>query len=374
MKLFIRANQFKGGSLQVANSLLKELILFPENEYVVLISEQLKKQLENVSFPANFHFVDSPIRTTFLKTAILEAKISNKIERDFAPDCVLTTSGPSYWRSKAPHVMGYNLPHHIYRDSPYFYDLSLPLKFRWFIKRTVHRYFFSTEAELLFVQTDDVNERLKRFVHKQNVYTISNTFNQSFVDKLKYPPKLNSKTNGEIRLLTVCAFYPHKNLQIINKIVPLLKSRGYQHVKFVTTLQSQIFEEQFGKNDQILNAGPVSISECPSLYEECDYMFLPTLLECFSASYAEAMIMEKPILTSDLGFAKTVCKEAAVYFDPIDPVDVTNKIIELINDESKQKSLIEKGKSQMLNFATSKERTAKILDLCKLAVQSNIKK
>lgn len=374
MKLFIRANQFKGGSLQVANSLLKELIQFPDNEYVVLISEQLKKQLANVVFPANFHFIDSPKRTKFLKTVLLEAKISDKIERKYKPDCVLTTSGPSYWRSKAPHVMGYNLPHHIYRDSPYFDDLSLLLKFRWFIKRTFHRYFFSTEAELLFVQTDDVNDRLKRFIHKNNVYTISNTFNQSFVEKAHFPLKLNPKTNGEIRLLTVCAFYPHKNLQIINQIIPLLKLKGYGHVKFVTTLQPQIFEEKFGHNEQIINVGPVSIAECPSLYDECDFMFLPTLLECFSASYAEAMIMEKPILTSDLGFARTVCHEAAVYFNPIDPADVTNKIIDLINDKAKQQWLIEEGKSQMLNFATSKERTAKILDLCEKAIQTKIKK
>ena len=49
--------------------------------------------------------------------------------------------------------------------------------------------------------------------------------------------------------------------------------------------------------DWLLAVGGVDIRECPSLYEQCDFMFLPTLLECFSASYAEAMKMRRPILT-----------------------------------------------------------------------------
>ena len=55
-------------------------------------------------------------------------------------------------------------------------------------------------------------------------------------------------------------------------------------------------------------------------------MFLPTFLECFSASYAEAMLMKKPIITSNLGFAQNVCKDAAVYFDPCNPEDIIDKI------------------------------------------------
>ena len=57
--------------------------------------------------------------------------------------------------------------------------------------------------------------------------------------------------------------------------------------------------------NRIINVGPIKSAECPSLYSECDIMFFSTLLECFSASYAEAMIMKKPIITTDMGFAHT---------------------------------------------------------------------
>ena len=85
--------------------------------------------------------------------------------------------------------------------------------------------------------------------------------------------------------------------------------------------------------DTIINVGPIRIEEAPSLYKECDAMFLPTLLECFSASYVESMKMEKPILTSDMGFAWTVCNNAAIYFDPMDANDIAAKIIELFNSK-----------------------------------------
>lgn len=94
-------------------------------------------------------------------------------------------------------------------------------------------------------------------------------------------------------------------------------------------------------------------------------MFLPTLLECFSASYAEAMVMKKPILTSDLGFAHTVCKDAAVYFDPDDANDVAEKIIGLINSPEKQAELISKGTAQLGQFGSAEHRAIKILELCK---------
>ena len=94
-------------------------------------------------------------------------------------------------------------------------------------------------------------------------------------------------------------------------------------------------------------------------------MFLPTLLECFSASYAEAMVMKKPILTSDLGFAHTVCKDAAIYFDPDNAYDVADKIISLMNSPEKQAELISKGTVQLQQFGTAEDRAIEVLKACK---------
>ena len=179
------------------------------------------------------------------------------------------------------------------------------------------------------------------------------------------------RNGNEVRLLTLSAFYKHKNFEIIPKTLASLHSKGVDNVKFVVTLPADRFKEAFGEHPSpnIINVGFVPTLEGASLYKECDYMFLPTLLECFSASYAEAMVMKKPILTSDLGFAHTVCKNAALYFDPDDADDVADKIITLIHSPQLQAELIEKGTRQLCQFGSAEQRAVKILELCKQIVK-----
>lgn len=362
------ATQFKGGSLQVVISLLNEFKKFTENEYFAIVSESLSKQMDKSRFPSNYTFFDYPFSgpTTFLNTRE-RASILSKIEDQVKPDCIITTSGPIYWHAKAPILMGYNLPNNIYEDSPFFKMITRKKRFKWWYKKQVHRYYFKRDATAYFVQTDDVNERLRKYVNSDQVYTISNTFNNFFLNRKSFPNKLPENKNGEIRLLTISTFYPHKNFEIIKPLIKELDKRGFNNVKFVLTLGHEHYSRIFGDSykERVINLGAVPSIECPSLYEECDYMFLPSLLECFSASYAEAMIMEKPILTSDLGFATTVCKDAAVYFNPIDAVDIADKIEEFVKSPKLQTELIKKGKKQLSQFGNAEDRARQVLELCK---------
>ena len=72
----------------------------------------------------------------------------------------------------------------------------------------------------------------------------------------------------------------------------------------------------------------MDISECPSLYRQSTFAFQPTLLECFTATYPEAMRSGKPIVTPDLEFARGLCGGAAVYYD----AERTDKIISLCKE------------------------------------------
>lgn len=362
------ATQFKGGSLQVVISLIQEFKKFSENEYHVIVSESVSKQVDITSFPNNFNFYNYPYSgpiTIYNKRN--RSKCLTTIEAKVNPDCIISTSGPLYWHAHAPVLMGFNLPNNIYEDSPFFKMLTLKKRFKWWYKKQIHRYYFKRDATAYFVQTDDVNWRLRKYVGSKEVYTISNTCNSFFIDRQKYPNKLPEKQDGEIRLLTVSTWYPHKNFEIIKPVLNELKKRGLTNIKFILTLSKEHYSRIFGAEyaDKVINIGPIPSAECPSLYEECDYMFLPTLLECFSASYAEAMIMEKPILTSNLGFATTVCNDAAMYFDAVNPTDIADKIELLIKNPTLQKELIKKGKKQLSQFGTAEERALQILELCK---------
>ncbi|MBO4620700.1 MAG: glycosyltransferase [Victivallales bacterium] len=373
MRLLVMAIQFKGGSLQGVVSILRELVKFPEHEYHIVLSKEVKQQLQGIDFPEYMRFYDLPYRCgNRTLNLFLNRAFFNHLERTVHPDCVLCTSGPMYWKSKAPCLMGFNLPHHIYRESPYFKTITFAAQIRRFLRQTVHRLRFRREGTAFFVQTDDVNERLRKYIGCDKVYTVPNTYSVSYRNIEEFPAKLPPRQPGELRCLTISAYYPHKNLGIIRKVVDVLKSRGHENFKFVVTLPAEYYERLFGEGYRasILNVGFVPSREGPSLYQECDFMFLPTLLECFSASYAEAMVMRKPILTSDMGFAHCVCKDAAIYYNPVDANEIADKLIALANDQSLQESLVAKGTQLLTQFGTSLDRVQGILRLCENLAKS----
>lgn len=367
MKLMIMAVQFKGGSLQGVVSIIRELVKFSENEYHIVISKEVKKQLDGIFFPDNFKFYDLEYKTSNRTINLfLNRHAFSVLEERIRPNCVVCTSGPMYWTPKSLCLMGYNLAHHLYLDSPYFYTIGAAAKIRWFLRRKFHRFYFRREGDAFFVQTDDVNERLRKYINREEVYTVPNTYSVSYRDVETYPNKLGARKMNEIRCLTISAYYPHKNLGVIRPVVDELIRRGYANVKFIVTLQAEHYHSLFpaSYHENVINVGFVPSKEGPSLYEECDIMFLPTLLECFSASYAEAMVMGKPIVTSDMGFAHTVCKDAALYFDPVDVMSIVDRLLLLINNDSLREELVEKGRKQLAQFGTSEDRAKEILRLC----------
>lgn len=368
MKLLINtATTLKGGGIQVAKSLIEECKKFNEHTYYVILGNALAKLIETDTFPDNFYFYKIHYRpATRIFSLKSRTDFFEKIEKSICPDMVFTTSGPAYWRPKAPHLVGFNIPHHIYPESPYFSKISRYRRLRWAGRKTITKYFFQNDSDAFVVQTDDVNHRLRDLFKIKAVYTVPNTCSAYYYDPKQFPNKLPKNNGDEYRLLTLSAWYLHKNLDIIPCVIDSLPEKIRQRVRFVLTLPKMVFEKEFPIKIRryIENVGPLSVKEGPSLYKECDALFLPTLLECFSASYPEAMAMGKPILTSDMGFARSICKDAALYFDPMDPKDIAVKINALVKSKKIQNELVEKGKNRLQSFCSAQSRAEKYLQLC----------
>ncbi len=195
-------------------------------------------------------------------------------------------------------------------------------------------------------------------------FTVSNTYNRDVFKKDDTP---KTERGNEFKLLSLCSPYPHKNLTIINQVVEELEriESGIDFL-FILTIDKKSFDSMFSDKAKkyIRNIGPVSIEDCPGLYQDCDAIFLPTLLECFSANYPEAMVMKRPILTSDLPFARCVCKDAAIYFDPMNPKDIATRLIDLAKSPNLYKSLVIKGLHVLEDIPSSSDRAKQYLSIC----------
>ncbi len=375
MKIVINtSHQRFGGAVQVALSFIYECIKFNEHQYFVLVGPGVKKSLNEDDFPANFHFQYFDFGIIDFWTTIKINSTLQKVEREIKPDAIISTSGPTYFHSVTPQIIGYNLGLYIYPESPYILKLPIKNGIKLLLKKKLHFYFFKRDASAYVVQTEDVNKRVRKELKTQNVYTVTNTHSSFYSNWISYPNKLNIKILGSFRFITISAYYPHKNLELISGILPILDSIGLKSVEFVLTLNEKDFKNKFGLNPdkRIINIGPIKPEECPSLYNECDAMFLPTLAECFSASYPEAMVMNKPIITSDLGFARSICGNAALYFRPMDSADAANKIKRLISDKYLVNKLVAEGKKQLINFDTPEERANKYLNISKLIISETL--
>ena len=115
--------------------------------------------------------------------------------------------------------------------------------------------------------------------------------------------------------------------------------------------------------DSIVYVGKTDVSECPFLYEQADIMFMPTLLECFTATYPEAMRMEVPIVTTDLEFARGLCGDAACYYSAIDPAAAAEVIYKVATDKDYAAMLTANGKEQLKKFDNYEQRAEKLINI-----------
>jgi len=371
MKLLINASTLSAtGVTQVAVSFINECIKFDNNIYIVAISDTIASQLNFSLFPENFTFFRVNIHPLFTIKSYHALKTLKKIELENNVDFVFSVFGPSYWTPKAPHLQGYAYPYYIYQDSPLFKVISNKARLKNYIYKNVHRFILNRNGKFFVSETNDVSSRACKFLKNspENMYTVSNTFNQYFDN---FVPNSRSllppQDENEFRFLSLCSFAPHKNLEILNSVIPILENRlKDKKIKFVLTVDDKLLKKKIGDDvrKSIINLGRVDVAKCPQLYHECDALFLPTLLECFSANYPESMKMRRPILTSNLSFATGVCEAAAIYFDPLSPNDISDKIITLVTQPNIFNELVLEGDKQLRKLLSSSERAKEYLEIC----------
>lgn len=377
MKIIINTSTISAsGATQVATSFISECINYSENDYFILLSNTVQKQLAEINFPDNFKFYKIESHPAYGWKGFKTRIYLKKLEREIRPDAVFSVFGPSWWTPKSPHLQGYAYAHYVYQNSPLFSKLSFKEKIKIKLMKYIHLYFLNKNGNHFVSETEDVTQRLEKLLpqSKNKFYSVGNTYNEFFTKFIKGDNDniLEEKKESEFRFLSLCTYQVHKNLEILNKVIPLIKDRNIgMNIKFVLTIDEDSFNKKFTEEAKksIINLGRIDVKDCPQLYYECDGLFLPTLLECFSANYPEAMFMGKPILTSNLTFATTVCKNAAYYFDPMNEYDIVNKIELICTNKDKIKEIVCHGKERMNDFPTSSERAKEYLEICKNIVK-----
>jgi len=189
---------------------------------------------------------------------------------------------------------------------------------------------------------------------------------------------LLNRTKGKFVLFSLTRYYPHKNLEILIDIFRRYKEE-LKDVCCVTTIESSQHPrarkflddiERFCLAEHIINVGSLGQHQLPGFYRHVDGLFLPTLLESFSGTYIEAFRFGCPVVTSDLDFARVVCGDAALYFDPRSVKSAKNSIVRLRNSTSLQKELSTLGRNRLGEFESSWD---KLTDVAMIRIEDFLK-
>jgi glycosyltransferase involved in cell wall biosynthesis len=367
MKFIINTTNLQsGGALQVASSLLNEWNKHcAQHEFHVCLSPQMDNICKDSKFNEHIHFYSFNQHSSKGLIHLLRKRQQlHQIESRIQADAVLTVFGPGIWKSKAPQLAGFANGYYLFDDSDYIKaklasDVWKKIYYygrRWLLLQQLKK-----EAQYFWVETQKAQKRLSAAINvpSSKIQVIGNcaSINTSTTSSQK------SNSNKPFRLLYLSAYYEHKNFKLIPKVIAVLQQRGID-CQFCLSLPDADFNRIFGRNNYeqyVQNLGPIGASAISAAYANADAVFMPSLLETFSANYPEAMHMNKPLLCSDLDFARAICGNAAIYFNPFDATDAADTICKLMQDKALQTKLIAAGQQLVSQMETPRSRAEKLV-------------
>jgi glycosyltransferase involved in cell wall biosynthesis len=259
------------------------------------------------------------------------------IERRVSPDVVFTVFGPAYFKARAPHLVGFALPNLIYDRNRVLRQAAGRLAS---IEDAIKRYLVR-RADHHVVETDTVRRRLSERlgIPHTRISVIGNSVSP-LLDQ--HPPTPRPK-DGLFAILVPSTYYRHKNLEILPEIAAHLVRRVVgQAFEIRLTLDpaSRPFmaimadAQARGVADLIRTLGPLRLDQLAESYREASAVLLPTLREASTAVYPESFHFERPLVTSDLDFARELCGEAALFCHPQRPSDYADALADLMTEPS----------------------------------------
>lgn len=348
MKIFLDCSLLSiGGGIQVGLSIIQNIVNDSSIETIVVCTPQIDAQLDQVVKQKlkAYHVVQT---VPFYKKREQGTYLC-QLEAQYQPDLVFTVFGPSYWRSKAKNVQGFALGKMLYPEIRKLYPSQLS-RFKESLFDWIKQKFFFKNVDNFLVETEVVKARLAdRFnISPKNIYVISNTYSPAFEQRLKERKKHIFADQSQITVFVPASFYVHKNLLILPKVLAELKKLNDKKVilKFTVPVNSSGWQEiskvaaEYGVLDQITTVGHVPNHLICDEYLTSNFVICPSLVESSTAVFPESFISERPLLVSDRDFARNLCEDAAVYFDPLDAVDIARKIDTLMLDQQLQNRLL----------------------------------
>jgi len=171
-------------------------------------------------------------------------------------------------------------------------------------------------------------------------------------NKITLDQKLKNLIGETKFILCVSHLYPYKNMinlldsfkDVIDQFgdsINLVVAGSMDYDSYNNRILKHI--DKLKLNNNVILLGIVDKRELKYLYYNCDFLVFPSPYENFAYTLVEAMSCGTAIACSNTTAMPESCKDAAVYFNPLDKVDITNKMLLVLTNRMLKEALSQKS-------------------------------
>lgn len=369
----ITTKKVTGGAFQIAYNFMCETLNIASSEgieWLYVVSQDLDKAIgDQFADLRDVRYFVFPTQPDFRGTYKATKKALRDLERRLKPDLVYTITSPSYFRFEAVEVMRYTNPW-VSHPNRYAWK-SLPVRSR--IKTWVYclnQKLLIKKNKYFITQSHQTKEGIMRVTGRDasNIAVVSNVLPATIAS---YDNQRYDKDSDWIDIACVGTPMSHKNLIIVPDVIKVLERKySVRNVRFHVTMRTEYkvskrVLERIKENeveDRVVNHGQIPQKELVEVYKHCQYCFIPTLLEVFSATSLEAMYFGLPIVATDFPFNRDVIGDAGLYCRPADAEDAADKLYTLINNPSLVEEYVKKEREQLKKFGNHENHFQSIVE------------
>mgnify|MGYP001179254998 FL=1 len=215
-------------------------------------------------------------------------------------------------------------------------------------------------VDAFIVQTSIMKEKLLSVypIPNNKIHIISQPVPVWIKEDNSYYKKSYTPGAG-LDLIYPAAYYPHKNHALLSKIESSAKDWPVSNLG----LTIPIDKNPAPNINWIICLGQLNQKDMLKKYHSVDAMLFLSIEESFGFPLIEAMYLDLPIICPDLPFARVLCGDEALYFDPNDIDSLKEQI--LLLDEKLKNGWMPNWKIQLQKIPNDwKEVSDRMIALC----------
>ncbi|MGD9698662.1 glycosyltransferase [Acinetobacter sp.] len=339
-----------GGGLQVGLSLINNIAYDKDFEVIIIASNEIDHQIPQAIKDKVLSYTCLPQCSGLKK--IKFNKLIQSIESRYNPDLIFTVFGPSYWRSKQKNLQGFALGKMLYPEVRDNYSSKVTMykeKLTDFLKK----YFLKKNSDCFVVETEVVKQRMHQYlsIPLDKIFVVSNSYSPDFEKVIINNNKKVSSDRNKKTIFIPASFYQHKNLLILPYVARELLNLGFSTFTFKFTIPENStgwstimnLSNKLGVDSHFCTLGHVDNTKIGFEYLNSDLILCTSLVESSTAVFPESFIAKRPLAVSDRDFAKKLCEDGVLYFDPLNSADIAQTIVTLINNDDLVTELVDKA-------------------------------